>query len=69
MRSLETQAAEETKPNLAHAVAADINTNNVLTKFTRYEAQVQASLYKAMQELEKLQNKRRSKYTLVQDED
>lgn len=54
----EKQAAEENQPNIGHAVTADITTNNVLTKLTRYESQIQSSLFKAMHELQRLQKTR-----------
>jgi len=56
--SLEARAAEEDQPNLGHAVTADVIANNVLSKLTRYETQIQSGLFKAMHELERLQKTR-----------
>jgi len=55
---LEAKAAKEDQPNLAHAVAADVMANNVLSKLTRYETQIQSGLFKAMHELERIQKAR-----------
>jgi len=63
LRSLEKKVEEDNASNLGHAVAADINANNVLTKLTRYESQIQSNLFKAMQEFEKLQKSRKGGHT------
>lgn len=54
----ETRAAEKDQPNLGHAVTADVTANNVLSKLTRYETQIQSGLFKAMHELERIQKNR-----------
>lgn len=59
LRDLERQVEEDNTPNFGHAVAADITSNNVLTKLTSYESRIQSSLYKAMDKLEKLQKNRK----------
>ncbi|MBW8017472.1 MAG: hypothetical protein FVQ82_14935 [Planctomycetes bacterium] len=52
---IQAEILRENQPNIGHTVTADITSNNVLSKFTRYETQIQSSLFKAMHELERLQ--------------
>lgn len=50
----------EDQPNIGHAVSEDFASNNILSKFTRYEKEIQGNLFKTMRELQRLQEKRNS---------
>lgn len=58
---IEADILSQNQPNLGHAVSADLTSSNVLSKFTRYESQIQGSLFKAMHELERLQATRKGR--------
>jgi hypothetical protein len=55
LSDIQAEILQSAQPNLGHAVSADLTSSNVLSKFTRYESQIQNSLFKAMHELERLQ--------------
>jgi hypothetical protein len=46
---------EQLQPKLGQSVSHDLKGQNILSKFIRYESQVERSLFKAMHELERLQ--------------
>jgi hypothetical protein len=49
------EALQETAPQLAQAFVRIGNTNDMLTKLTRYETTLERSLYRALHELQRLQ--------------
>jgi hypothetical protein len=49
------EALQETVPQLAQAFVRIGNTNDMLTKLTRYETTLERSLYRALHELQRLQ--------------
>ncbi len=55
---LEMAINRHLRPNLGQALSCDLKGPDVLSKFTRYEAQIQGSLFKAMHELQRLQASR-----------
>ena len=56
---------EQLQPKLGQSVSHDLKGQNILTKFIRYESQVERSLFKAMHELERMQALRLGKETSV----
>lgn len=60
---LEMAINRQLRPNLGQALSCDLKGPDVLTKFTRYESQIQRNLFKAMHELQRLQSTRLGRQT------
>lgn len=61
--SLEMTINRQLRPNLGQALSHDLKGPDVLTKFTRYESQIQRNLFKAIHELHRLQASRQGRQT------
>jgi hypothetical protein len=57
---LEKSIVQRRKPTLGKTLYRDFKGPDSLGKFTRYESQIERSLYKAMHELQRLQAKRQN---------
>ena len=62
---LEMDIKQQLRPNLGQALSFDLKGSDVLTKFTRYESQIQRGLFKAIHELQRLQATRKGQPTTV----
>ena len=60
---LEMTINRQLRPNLGQAISCDLKGPDILSKFTRYESQIQCSLFKAMHELQRLQAIRQGRQT------
>ena len=60
---LEMTINRRLQPNLGQALCHDLKGPDVLTKFTRYESQIQRGLFKATHELQRLQAIRQGRQT------
>ncbi len=63
--SIEMDINQQLRPNLGQAVSCDFKGSDVLTRFIRYESQIQRGLFKAIHELNRLQASRQGRRTIA----
>lgn len=61
--SVEMTINQQLRPNLGQAISCDLKGPDVLTKFIRYESQIQRGLFKAIHELNRLKANHRGQQT------
>jgi len=61
--SMEMDINQQLRPNLGLAVSCDLKGSDVLTRFIRYESQIQRGLFKTIHELNRLQASHQSRQT------
>ena len=63
MSSIEMTINQQLWPNLGQAISCDLKGPDVLTRFIRYESQIQRGLFKAIHELNRLKANHRGRQT------
>ena len=63
MSSIEMTINQQLRPNLGQAISCDLKGPDVLTRFIRYESQIQRGLFKAIHELNRLKASHQGRQT------
>ena len=63
--SIEVSIDRQMRPNLGQAISCDLKGSGILTKFIRYESQIQRGLFKAIHEFNYLKASRQGRQTIA----